>query len=207
MKKENAFRLNLGEVTLRIIGNAPMVQNRFSHKAVEMMREKQSLGSAAKKGAKRPPKDFEANYEGSKHVSEQGWCGISAPAFRSAIISACRLVGFKMTLAKLSVFVIADGVDKYDGTPLVRITKGEPHKVEHYVRLATGVADIASRAMWDAGWEAVLRIRFDADQFQVEDVVQLVARAGMQVGIGAGHPDSKESAGQGWGTFNVTVEG
>ena len=32
--------------------------------------------------------------------------------FVSALISACRLVGFKMTLAKLSVFVEEDGRDK-----------------------------------------------------------------------------------------------
>jgi len=31
----------------------------------------------------------------------------------------------------------------------------------------------------------------------------LLARVGMQVGIGEGRPDSKNSAGMGWGLFEV----
>jgi hypothetical protein len=33
--------------------------------------------------------------------------------------------------------------------------------------------------------------------------VNLLDRAGQQVGIGAGRPFSKKSVGQGWGTFSV----
>jgi hypothetical protein len=35
------------------------------------------------------------------------------------------------------------------------------------------------------------------------DVLNLVSRCGMQVGIGAGRPDSKASAGCGFGLFQV----
>jgi hypothetical protein len=52
-------------------------------------------------------------------------------------------------------------------------------------------------------WSATLRVKFDADQFTVTDVVNLLSRAGGQVGIGEGRPDSKESAGMGWGTFRI----
>jgi hypothetical protein len=41
------------------------------------------------------------------------------------------------------------------------------------------------------------------DQFKMADVLNLVSRCGMQVGIGAGRPDSKASAGCGFGLFNV----
>jgi len=34
-------------------------------------------------------------------------------------------------------------------------------------------------------------------------VTNLLARMGMQVGIGAGRPDSTDSAGMGWGTFRI----
>jgi hypothetical protein len=50
---------------------------------------------------------------------------------------------------------------------------------------------------------AVLNIRYDADQFSATDVMNLIARVGMQVGIGEGRPDSKQSAGMGFGTFEV----
>jgi hypothetical protein len=56
--------------------------------------------------------------------------------------------------------------------------------------------------MWRE-WSATLRIQFDADQFQTSDVANLLARAGLQVGIGEGRPDSKKSAGMGFGQFEV----
>jgi len=106
---------------IQIVGTAPFVMNKFSKKAREEMRAKQELGSKSKKGQARTAKDFQATYEAAMHRSRDGWIGISAPAFRNAMISACRIVGFKMTLAKLSIFVEADGFDEDDGTPLVRI--------------------------------------------------------------------------------------
>ena len=142
-------------------------------------------------------------YEQAKHVSEEGWIGIPAPSFRNAMISACRIVGFKMTLAKLSVFVLPDGFDADDGTPLVRIY-GEPEVHEGLVRNATGVADVRWRPMWRK-WHAIVRVSYDADQFTIEDVLNLLARSGMPVGIGEGRPDSKQSAGMGWGTFEVST--
>lgn len=204
--KETAVQIkppNYQTAVLRIKGTAPYVQHKFSAKAREIMRAKQEAGSTGKKGTKKEPKDFKAYYEGAMHKFADGSCGIPAPAFRAAAVSACRLVGFKMTLAKLAIFVEADGFDADDGTPLVKITKGKPHYHEAAVRLETGVVDIRPRPMWDAGWEADLRIRFDADVFTLMDVANLMARVGGQVGIGEGRPGSKESCGQGWGLFSV----
>jgi len=196
----------LRELRFPIAGIAPYVQHKFSAKAKAMMRAKQEAGSTGKKGKQREAKDFDAAYKGAMHISEEGWHGIPASAFRAAMISACRLIGFRMTLAKLCVSVIADGFDADDNTPLVKITKGEPHYNELHVRLETGVADIRPRPMWNPGWEAVVRIMFDADQFTPTDVTNLLARVGLQVGIGEGRPDSKKSAGMGWGLFKIVGE-
>jgi hypothetical protein len=179
------------------------VQNKFSAKAREQMKAKQEAGSVAKKGAKRDPKDFVACYEGAMHRSREGWHGIPAGSFRNAMISACRMVGFKMTHAKLSVFVEADGFDADDGSPLVKITRGKPEYHEMPVRNESGVVDIRARPMWREGWQARVRVKFDADQFALADVANLLMRAGAQVGIGEGRPDSKSSAGMGWGTFSI----
>lgn len=190
----------------RIQGTAPFVSNNFSQEARDQMRAEQEAGSTTKKGKKREPKNFEAGYEGSLH-REAGdlWYGIPATAFRAAMIDACRMAGFKMTHAKMSVFVEPDGFEA-DGTPLVRITKGHPEHIDSFVRNDNGSADIRPRGMWAAGWEAVVRVRYDADQFTSEDVANLLLRAGLQVGVGAGRPFSKKSAGQGWGTFTVLDE-
>lgn len=191
----------IGVASIRIVGIAPYVQHKFSKKAREQMMAKQRQGDQAKKERKREAKDFEQVYKDAMHVSREGWIGIPAPSFRNAMISACRLVGFKMTHAKLSVFIEADGFDVDDGTPLVRII-GEPRVHESYVRNDTGVADIRWRPMWEK-WSAVVRIRFDLNQFSAPDIVNLLARAGLQVGIGEGRPDSKNSAGMGWGIFEI----
>lgn len=192
---------NLLVMDLKITGTAPYVQNKFSHKTMIEMLDKQIAGSTAKSKKKHAARDVEANYRGAMHLTEDGKNGIPAPAFRSALISACRLVGFKMTVAKLSIFILADGLDKEDGTPLVLI-KGKPELHKASVRLQTGVASIAIRPMWRE-WCAVVRIRWDADQFTKTDVINLMARAGQQVGVGEGRPDSKKSHGMGWGTFEI----
>ena len=189
-----------------IVGTAPYVQQAFSQKAREQIKGIQEAGSQRKKGKTREAKDFQECFEQSKHYSKENWIGIPAGAFRAAMISACRLVSFKMTLAKMSIFVEADGYDKVDGTPLIRITKGDPHYSEHPVRLKGDVVDLRARPMWEPGWEAKVRIRFDLDQFSLQDVANLMMRVGQQVGLGEGRPDSRSSAGMGWGLFDISNE-
>lgn len=191
---------NMETVPIRIYGLAPYVQHRFSKKA-EIM-DRQSQGSTAKSKKQREARDFERDFQEAQHRSADGWCGIPAPAFRAAMISACRLVGYQMTKAKLSLFVMPDGFCTADGTPLVRLEGGEPEMYVAQVRNETGVVDIRARPMWRE-WGATVRIRYDADQFTASDVVNLMERAGLQVGIGEGRPDSKKSAGMGYGMFTT----
>lgn len=192
---------NMQTAKFKIVGTAPLVQARFSEKAKQAMMAKMEAGSTANKSRAKPARDFDEDMRNAMHMSEEGWQGIPAGAFRNAMISACRLVGFKMTLAKLSVFVEADGIDKVDGIPLVRF-EGKPERHEMAARVGIDGTDIRIRPMWRK-WEAELRIRFDADQFTIADIANLLERVGMQVGIGEGRPDSRSSAGLGWGTFAV----
>ena len=193
---------NFKTVSINIEGVAPFVQLRFSEKTKNMMMDKwTSESGASRKGGKKEPKNVEAEYLGAMYETENGERGIPASSFRNAAISACRIAGFKMTLAKLSIFVEADGFDKHDGTSLVQI-KGKPESCIHAVRNATGVVDLRVRAMWKK-WTSTIRVRYDADQFGKQDVVNLFLRVGMRVGVGEGRPDGKQSAGMGWGLFKV----
>lgn len=185
----------------RIVGTAPYIQLRFSEKAMNAMRAKMELGSQAAKKKAKEARDFDEDFRQALHVSDEGWNGIPASAFRNAMISACRLVGFKMTLAKLSVFVLPDGFDKVDGVPLIKI-EGDPEPHIMHARNATGVCDLRVRAKYWP-WAATVRIQYDADQFSATDAANLMHRVGTQVGIGEGRPDSKMSAGMGWGTFKL----
>lgn len=193
---------NLQVAEFKIRGTAPLLQAAFSGKAIQAIRAKHEAGSTAKGKKQREARDFSADCEQAAHKTTKGKYGIPAAAFRCAMISACRLVNFKMTLAKLSVFIVADDFDAVNGQPLVHLQGGKPEETIMAVRNATGVVDLRARPMWRE-WGATLRIRFDADQFTLGDVTNLLSRVGAQVGIGEGRPDSRESAGMGYGTFEI----
>lgn len=184
---------------LLIEGTAPLVIERFSKKA-ELM-GKMAEGKSAKSKKERSARDYDREAEEARYRSDAGWEGMNASSFRSGCISACRLVGFKMTLAKLSLFIQPDGFDVNDGLPLVHVY-GTSNTFTAHTRNQTGVVDIRSRPMYRE-WASLLRVSFDADQFTASDIVNLIHRVGTQVGIGAGRPDSKSSSGCGWGLFRV----
>jgi hypothetical protein len=189
---------------MRIKGTAPLMQLRFTEKAINQMISKHEAGSQGNSKKKKEARNFDEDYQQAFHRMADGTAGFPASALRSACISACRVVGFKMTHAKLSIFVEADGYDVVDATPLVRI-HGKPKKTIMPVRNQTGVADLRVRPVWEE-WHSDITIRFDSEQFSAEDAMNLVARAGMQVGIGEGRPDSKNSTGLGYGLFEVVNE-
>ena len=194
---------NLQTATIVVRGTAPLVIHKFSKKARETIRQTQEAGPKAKSRKQREPRDFMSDYEEARHISEEGWDGIPAAAFRSAMISACKIAGFVMTRAKIAISVIADGVDADSGQPLVKIiSKRGPEVHEDMVRLATGVCNISVRPMWRE-WSAKVRVRWDADMLCADDIANLLMRAGLQVGICEGRPDSKSSNGCGWGTFDL----
>lgn len=193
---------NFQHLAINLRGTTPLVINRFSAKAMETIRRTQEAGSTARSRKTRESKDFDALFEGAKHISDDGWEGIHAAAFRNGAISACRACGFKMTHAKLAFMVMQDGFDRVDGAPLVRLTEGAAEQWVAPVRNKTGVIDLRCRPMYRE-WAATLRIRYDAGMLTADDVVNLIARVGLQVGIGEGRPDSKESAGLGYGLFDI----
>lgn len=185
----------------RLVGKSPYMQARFSEKAIAKIKATQEAGSQSRGKKVREARNFKEDYKNAMHVSTDDWVGVPAGAFRTAMIDVCRLVGFKMTLAKLSVFIEPDGFDKVDGTPLVKLT-GKPEMHIGGVRNATGVLDLRARPMWRK-WHIDLRVTWDEDQFSLADVTNLLVRAGIQCGIGEGRPNSRDSTGIGFGTFTI----
>jgi len=187
----------------KIVGASGYLQLAFSEKAKNTMMASQSQGS--KKGTRkaREARDWDEDYRQAMHVSTEGWNGIPATAIKAAAISACRLCGVVMTRAKILLHVKPEGFDRVSGDPLVQIY-GQPEKHTSAVRNATGVADIRVRAFWRE-WYAFVNVAYDAASIGPEDVLALLYRAGRQVGIGEGRPDSKKSCGMGLGLFDVEI--
>ena len=194
---------NIQRATFDITGTAPLVVHRFSAKTKIEMREKMETGKPASNKKNRDAKDTDELYHEAMYKSPEGWEGFNAAGIRKAMVSACRLVNFKMTLAKLSIFVEPDGYDeKEPQVPLIRIY-GKSVKQEDMGRVSNGQPYVIIRPAYH-NWKAKLKIMFDADQFTVSDISNLLTRVGLQVGICEGRHDSKNSTGMGWGLFSVS---
>ncbi|MDR1515949.1 MAG: hypothetical protein LBS45_09650 [Synergistaceae bacterium] len=190
-----------------IEGNAPYVQLRFSQKQKNILHEKHASDSrdeGAKK-KKRESKDFDALFEEAMYLSKDGKRGLNAMSFKRAMVSACRLTALPMKKAKLCFDIEFDGFDEFEDIPMVYFTKGEPQYAEHRCLNANQMPDLRVRAMWPAGWQVKLRVRYDSDALSSQSVANLLMRAGVQVGIGEGRPDTNRSdgSGMGWGTFQI----
>jgi hypothetical protein len=194
---------NFQRATFNVIGQDVLVIHRFSAKTKAQMKQKMEEGKSAGSKKNREAKNTDDTFNEARYVSPQGWDGFQAGSVRNAMISACRLVGFKMTLAKLSIFVEADGYDALESQiPLIRINGVKAVKQEDMARVETGQPYVTVRAAYH-NWKAAVKIRWDADQFSVDDITNLLSRVGQQVGLGEGRPDSKNSAGMGWGLFTI----
>lgn len=189
---------NFRRAQFTLYSTSPYVQNSFGNKGGKILEAQ--TDSQAKSRKARAPRDVDAEYEAAFHRLPDGAQGMPATAFRNAMISACRVAGYVMTKAKLTVFVEADGYDAVDGTPLVKFS-GVPEKHMTHVRIQN-TTSVVVRPMWRE-WTCTLTVRYDGDQFQEQDVANLLERVGMQVGIGEGRPDSRASCGMGWGLFTL----
>jgi len=197
---------NLRTEVYSIVGTVPLLHARFGETALEGMRRPMELGTVEAKKAKkvRPPRNFDLQFEESQHKMKGGGWGIPCSAFRAAMIRACSLTDVAMTIARISLFVEADGFG-LDGTPLVRMDCKPPIKREMYVS-PNGNTDIRVRAEFAPGWKAKVRIRFDADQLKRIDVARLMMRVGCQLGIMSGRSYVQGSTGSGLGYGHFSVE-
>jgi hypothetical protein len=196
---ESSYRLKrldrvVFEVPIR--GTAPLIVNRWSEKAKEMMLAAQQTKARTKKD----PKDPVANFEASRYRMADGRDGFPATAFKAAIVHSARLFdGITQVLVKQTVIVIGDGVDQ-----LLPIEYGQVTMREDTPRNASGVADLRYRAQfWP--WSALLRVRTIAGQFDHESILSLVDAAGIG-GVGEWRPSSPKSATGTFGTFEVVGE-
>lgn len=193
---------NFQTAQFKVIGTTPLVVHKFSEKAKKQIMATQEAGSKAKSKKVREAKDFKQVYNDARHISVEGWDGVPASAFKSAMISACRATDFVMTRAKQAIlYVEADGNDATEFTPLVRVY-GTPKMDIRPARNDNGSVDIRARPMW-LQWHCIVRVKFDADMLSLTDISNLLSRAGQQVGICEGRPASKNSNGCGWGCFTV----
>lgn len=197
---------NFRVLEFHIIGTSPLVIHKVSKETIDAMHNKQAEGDKLGRKTTKKPKDFQAQYEGAIRRLKDGREGFHAGGFRSALIRAGNLVGVEMTMGRRVIFVFCDGYDVDDAAPLVLITEGKPRYFETTVRIGQGILDLRARPLWEPGWKATVRLKYDADILNEQDVASLVVRAGLQNGLHEGRAFSPKSGGCGWGEFELDKE-
>lgn len=197
---------NFMALNVKLHGTAPLVIHRFDEKARAALRPTMKVRADERKARlnrtdETNVKEAEDIFNRARYRSAEGWDGISAGAFRNAFVDACRLTGLQMTRARMAFFIHHDGLDARDSTPLLRIY-GSPEMYESVGR-TSGMNQgpvLQFRPMYNP-WSVDLRMQFDADLLDQDSVMNLIFRAGLQIGVGEGRPFSKKSNGLGFGLF------
>jgi hypothetical protein len=84
-----AIAFELKEMRVKIVGDSPLIMNRFKEKSIRQMADKQA--GAASPG--REKKDPKADYEGSMYRTPDGGYCFPASAFGRAAVTACVSLG------------------------------------------------------------------------------------------------------------------
>lgn len=173
-------QFEIREVTIPITGMSPLIVNKFSNKAIQMILDKQTNVA---KNKKHDVKDPQADFENAKHYSTQGWEGFPAAGFKAAMIRGAKMIGMVMKDTQTSFFIKADDEE----TQLTRIY-GESRMRQDMVRVGMGAADIRFRPEY-VQWSANLTIEFNEGVLSLDQIYQLVKAAGYGCGVGEMRPE------------------
>jgi len=180
---------------MTIEGDTPLLCHKFSERSKQAMLDKQ-MGQP--RGPK-APKDPQQDYEECLYVGEDGWYGFPADGIKKACVdTAKRFVDdLHGTEARGAFFIIAQGIDRSSGQPLVML-QGEPEMHESMVRIARGTSDIRYRAMFRK-WSITFEVRYNPNVITQAGIVNLLEAAGFHIGIGDWRPDKDGT----FGMFHV----
>lgn len=187
--------INIQSMSVTIVGQTPLIFNKFSEKAKQMIKDK--VTKETKANIKKEPKNPQQLYEDSFYYTKDGEVAFPALNIKQAIVSAARNVdGLPMTLLRGGVFVYGD----QDG--MIKVDYEKKEMREDMVRVGTfkDAADIRFRGQV-SGWSMTFMIKFNADLFTAGQVINLLNIAGFSGGIGEWRPEKNGD----FGTFSVKL--
>ena len=174
-------RMDVREALVKIKGLSNLIMHRWDEKAKQEMLDKQM-----KKTVKKQPKDPQQQYEASVYKFDDGRLGFPADAFKKAMIRGAKQLGLVMTDMRTGFFVYGEYCVR-DDRDLVEI-KGNLSMREDMVRLNGSTSDIRYRGQVD-GWEAELRISYNASVVSYDHIANMLQAAGYGVGVGEWRPE------------------
>lgn len=197
-KEEQKLKpINRRRVTVRLVGVSPLIQHKWSEKAMNEMRDKQQLGKKTKtRGLKDPKEDGEA----AMHRTPDGKPGVPAVAIKAAVINAAHVdLGIPKVLVRKALFILPFGRDVILPLepPAMNGRKKEVKYeiVEDMVRVGQGTADMRYRPYFDE-WAVTTTWEIDGDLLQTSDLLTLLDRAGFGVGLMEWRPQKEGEYGR-----------
>lgn len=181
--------LEIEVITVKLVGDSPLISHAWSEKSKKEMRDKQMKKAKSAKEAKDPEREFRE----SLYLHPDGGYGFPSIAFKMAAVDACSHVGdITKVLARGAFHVIGEFV-KIEGEPTMR---------EDMVRIGMGTADLRYRGEFKT-WSATLKVRYNKRVLSSEQIVNLFNTGGFAIGIGEWRPQ-KDGA---FGMYHVEIEG
>lgn len=191
--------IEIKKVTIRIVGDTPLIMHAWSEKAKRMMLEAQmGVAKGKKKEAKNPVDDFIRSMYWLTPMPEDGTMesfekaiangarfGFPVTAFKQAAISAAYRMGWakdKMSM-RGAFFIDSDEIG------MIEIHSDTPEMREDMVKVGMGTADIRYRGEFK-NWYADLTISYNANgQYSLENIVNIINAGGYVCGVGEWRPE------------------
>ena len=191
--------IEIKKVTIRIVGDTPLIMHAWSEKAKRMMLEAQmGIAKGKKKDAKNPVDDFIRSMYWLTKMPEDGTMesfeeaiangarfGFPVTAFKQAAISAAYRMGWaKDKMSMRGAFFIDS-----DENGMIEIHSDTPEMREDMVKVGMGTADIRYRGEFK-NWYADLTISYNANgQYSLENIVNIINAGGYVCGVGEWRPE------------------
>jgi hypothetical protein len=179
-------QMDIRTMTVRLVGDSPLVSHAWSQKAKQAMKDKQAKAPKQAKEVRDPNREYE---ESLYRMPDGSGYGFPAVAFKSAAVDACSHVdGLTKVQARGAFHIIGDMI-RIDGTP---------HMREDMVRVGMGTADLRYRGEFTE-WAVELEIRYNANVLSEAQIRNLFNVGGFAIGVGEWRPQRDGS----WGMFHV----
>lgn len=189
-KRGQYEKLNIQSGTVCIVGDSPIMLNRFSAKAAHQMLAKM-MGLASAGREKREP---EMDFIRACQFAEDGHMGVSAIALKSCAVRGAKATNMMpMTDARCAFRVIGDA---HQCIPVY----GKFVMDRSMVRIANQGTDIRFRPRADE-WAMEVPIRYNAGAITSDQIMQLFENGG----FGTGLAEWRQENGGIYGTFEVST--
>jgi hypothetical protein len=180
--------IDIRKMTIKLIGDTPLIVHAWSHKAKQEMLDKQMKKAKAIKEAKDPDRD----YRESLYVISEAKDGAPAVygfpviAFKASAVTACTSLADITKVAARQAFHILGEMAVIDGIP---------RKREDMVRIGMGTADLRYRGEFDP-WGTTLTVAYNASVLSEEQIANMFNIAGFAVGVGEWRPEKDGNMGR-----------